>query len=199
MRSDKHKELSFYRLPSKNSKIYNEWVIKGSLNNPSKKSRMCSTHFINGKHDCPDTVPTIFPWSKLWKTPAERPFVLAVRELARGMTVKDIRLAIEHHHNYCSPPYTSTKVTTITESETIRLPPVSDYLTSPPSKLTVVHVPFRLELVQHSDQLVHFYTAFSNFESLQICFRFLGDPYTNYIIGTRERVLCQLRKWRQKV
>ena len=87
----KPKELPFYRLPSKNSKIYNEWVIKGRLNNTSKNSRMCSTHFINGKRDCPDTVPTIFPWSKLWKTPAERPFVLAVRELARGMTMKEIR------------------------------------------------------------------------------------------------------------
>lgn len=164
MRSDKHKDVSFYRLPPPNTKMYYQWAIKAriSTEDVTENSRICSKHFENGKHD---TVPSLFPWSRrARKPPAERPFDVVVRPRVRPPTLNEKRLAIKHDHNYCSksidPP---SYLTTISSKETINLP------------IALLHIPFRIEAIMHDNKLVHFYTAFDDYSSLEVCFNFLGD------------------------
>ena len=163
-RSDRHKDLSFYRLPPPNTREHHDWIIKARINpkDVTDNSRICSEHFENGKHDM---VPSLFPWSRRpRKLPAERPFDVVVRPRVRAPTLNEKKLAIAHDHDYCStsidPP---NHLTTISSKETVTLPTQQ------------LHTPFRIEAIKHDNKLIHFYTAFNDYAALEVCFNFLGD------------------------
>lgn len=185
-RSDKDKGVSFYRLPASNTELHYQWVTTARLNKVTKHSRICSIHFHNGKRDSPDDVPMTFPWSKKRKSPIVRPFKVITRPRKRHITTKFLQRAIEQDHNYCSSIRTPTTLTTI-KNINISLPKEAIVSTSsdtpPPSpepEATIeipspLHTPFRIEAIQDNKKLIHFYTAFTDYETLQVCYKFLGD------------------------
>ena len=132
---------------------------------------MCSAHFTNGKRRDQTDVPTYFPWSKSRKHPAVRPCTEVVRERA-NTHLKSLRLAIRHDHSYCSDTYspnflrmpTDDKISTPTELIELVVPSI--VLSASPN--------ISRPIIQHDNQLVHFYTAFDDFDTLNVCFKFLG-------------------------
>ena len=179
-RSDKNKDLSFYRLPH-NEPLLHEWMIKARLSNITKSTRICSIHFVHGKRKGSD-IPSIFPWSYFRKLPAVRPFINQVPASGHTTNCDEILLAIEHDHAYCrkiqSPAILSTATDDI--SLPLLLPSPRITVTQPVTQPEPTHTPFRIENIKNDNKLIHFYTGFDDYNVLEVCYKVLGAS-VNYL------------------
>lgn len=166
-RSDRNKDMSFYRLPQ-NEGLLHQWMLKARLSNVTKSTRICSIHF-NKKRKGND-VPSVFPWSHFRKLPAARPFINPVRE--HTTSSEDILLAIEHDHAYCGRIQSPAILSAVTEDISLSPSPVA--VTQPVTLPEPPHTPFRIENIKNDNKLIHFYTGFDDYRILEICYMVLG-------------------------
>ena len=172
----KSKRLRFYTLPSIN-KVKEIWLslIGRSFTEVTLHSRICSEHFINGKKT-KDSIPEIFPWQKRTTTSTtteatstiiqeSHPTLILESHPSPSLSPSNI---VDHDHCYCKPYQLQLSPTHLT--------PVTEQLVSlPPSSSNVNSVsPFCIEKITNNDDAIHFYTGFSNFKMLKICYEYLG-------------------------
>ena len=124
-------------------------------------SRLCSKHFIGGQKTR-YSLPQIFPWQK---HPANT-------ECPSTSTHSSLRLSpsnnVNHDHSYCLTQVPSTHLT-----------PLIDHSISLSSSTVNVGTQtsasyFCIEQIADNDAAIHFYSGFSDYSMLIICFEFLG-------------------------
>ena len=174
---------------------------KDSVN---EHSRICSVHFIDGKKRGKNDVPQLFPWnSRRRKSPKLRlPQPVAPKK--RHVTLAEKREIVAHDHCYTSFSHTCVQevpvgsqfLSTVSEACTgIKLYSDAAMNTIPTqanlaekehcttttvtnaSSQTILKscVPqFSIELIADDDKLVRFYTGFEDYDTLMMCYNFLG-------------------------
>ena len=86
---------------------------------------------------------------------------------------------VRHDHSYCMPLLypASTPLTPIIPTEPSVLLSFSIVHNSMQTNLACF--PFRIEDIADNDNIIHFYTGFSNYHRLIMCYEFLSNFWTN--------------------
>lgn len=118
-------ELSFYRLPLHDENLLKKWLVNIRRENPpvNEHSRVCSTHFENGKKDGKNNVPTIFAWTKKKVSrppPRQRgdPVATTSKFCSIGVSV---HIHAENHVNTCTKDLI---ISTTDDKEVLVKPPI---------------------------------------------------------------------------
>ena len=203
-KSNKASKIKFYSLPLKNKVLLANWlkVIPRKSDSISIHSRICSDHFSEGSKKSKDAVPSVFPNAS---TAIKRAYKERNEniEFSRKKFPKAIT-KVRHDHTYAMQPNhecSPETYLTVLESDEVKLDDSSSdsngrteeevVCTSSPihvvSKSTndfgvQVNGNFCIESIQDNDNLINFYTGFSNFSTLLIVFNFLGESayHLNY-------------------
>lgn len=186
-RSDRD-DVSFHRLPVNNKTLLKKWVHNiGRENLPINAStRVCSNHFVKSKGRMlgPDDVPTLnLPTlaTRVTTPPSRRP-------LNRVSLTRDPKSTRHEPPKFCNVGI-NTELTIADveklENEGMELKKKLKR-TEEKRDEAQTNQHFRLEKISSNDAKVRFYTGFSSFAALMICFNFLGDSVNtlNYWSGS---------------
>ena len=180
-RSDRDTNVSYHRLPINKPLLLKQWIHKIGRVNPSicDSTRVCSEHFVNskGRKLRPDEYPTL----KLPLCPTEVSVSPPRRELIRhDLPVKkrkcDSQVDTSSGMLYCDAA-TNTELTWLEiedkEKELdVTKKKLEEYKAECSDLKQKQHL--RLSNIQDDDDKVRFYTGFSSYAALMVCFNFLG-------------------------
>ena len=180
-RSDRGTNVSYHRLPINKPALLKQWIHKiGRENLPILDStRVCSEHFINskGRKLRPDEYPTL----KLPLLAAQVSVPPPRRELVRhDLPVKkrkcDSEVETSSDILYCDAQ-TNTELTWLEikdmeEELHATKKEIEEYKAEYSILKQKQHL--RLSNIQEDDEKVRFYTGFSSYAALMVCFNFLG-------------------------
>ena len=195
------KGLHFYTLPHDHPDLLRKWFIAMHLspNSVNKHSRMCSVHFIGGRRQGKDDVPQLFSGNNMRKSPKARQ-PLPVRARKTYITLSERRDIVHHDHCYTQFNFTATclQQKPVGSSFLSEVGPEVK-LSSDASVNTLYHIdpardrqsvmvtstssqthhsnncsPFSIEQIAEDKGLVRFYTGFEDYNTLMICYKFLG-------------------------
>ena len=174
------KGLKFYTLPT-TKKVLQVWLalIGRHFSEVSFHSRICSEHFINGQK-IKDSIPEIFPWQRQSVITAMTnadPHNVSSKVTSQDTSTPVLSPVdiVHHDHSYCTPLSSypaSTHLTPITPTEPSVL--LSSSIVHNSTQTSLARFPFRIEDIADNDNIIHFYTGFSNYRRLIMCYEFLG-------------------------
>ncbi|SMN01557.1 hypothetical protein SPONN_1005 [uncultured Candidatus Thioglobus sp.] len=171
-------KLSFHAFPRSKPNILRRWFIK--MKHPfdlelSKHAKICSAHFEGGKRKGEDDVPTVFPWSRQRQAPKDRP---PPKPRSRKHSCGPVSIGI----NTDQPEQVSLGVNTesapsvSTATNTCEVPHLHKL-----TQTASIALSLSIENISLSDKLVHVYTGFPDFTTLNLCFDFLGPCTSNLL------------------
>ena len=195
--------LSFYSFPYDNTHLLRQWLIKMHLspNSINKHSRICSVHFIGGKRKGKDDIPQIFLWNKTARgsPKARQPLPQRVSK-KHYVSVIERRKTIAHDHCYCQPNSTYAFTEEVSCGSALLSAPdahigevklLCDVSVNTHQGVTITSQqpivcstscqtdinfisPFSIDQIANDKKRVRFYTGFDDYDTLMICYRFLG-------------------------
>ena len=209
-------KLSFYRLPLHDQNLLEKWLvnIRRANINVNSHSRVCSAHFEGEKKQGKDDVPTIFAWTKAVKSrppPKQRsePHVSTPRLHSIGITTN---IQPDNHVSTCCKDLiimtTADKEILVKPAATIEAGTNTLWIETTNATMQTDHevpvvtcsdastiteqdfsesTPLRIEQIQDDQKCLHFYTGFSSFQMLMVCFNFLGPAVSKLSYGDHQK------------
>ena len=176
-RYGRNTSVSFYALPLKNKRLLKIWIHKiGRKDLPINAStRICSDHFVNaaGRRLQPDEYPSVnlpvLSTTVCQPKPRKPPTL-------RPMAVEPIDETTSEESNEVSLQVVDVGVQASDDSQTtiVRL---SQTISNLEEQLHASK--FCLENISKDDDKVLFYTGFSNYTALKVCYNYLGPAVDN--------------------
>ena len=187
--SDRETHLSFHRLPLKRKLVLKKWIHRiGRRNLPLlETTRVCSEHFENSRgrllrwDEVPSLKLPLLP-TQVTESTSRRPLVRHIDSLdcksSSYCNVEDETMASNADCNevvYCGIGVNTDLI--MQDIESLELKELNENLKETESKCQ--QQLFCVENIRDDDSKVKFYTGFTTFSALMICFNILGPSVDN--------------------
>ena len=198
-RSNRERHLSFHSLPLSNKRMLKQWIrVIGRKNLPlNSSSRVCSRHFKNseGRKLRSDEFPTENMPQIAIRVPSRAPRRPPLSRHASSLTNDDTVLE--------EPRTKEVGVNTDSYNNEVsklraREAELEEELVNLRKAKHCAVTKFKLESIADDDSKVAFYTGFSSYEQLKVCFDYLGPAATKLHYRDSSRVTQQSKSGRPR-